>query len=52
MIQYFTLQTFITRTPKLKNKLKMSHNLIDVFNYDSIYLCKENYNKLVDLIIN
>jgi len=52
MMQYFTLQTFITRTPKLKNKFKTTHNLIDVFNHECIYLCKENYNKLVDLIIN
>jgi hypothetical protein len=52
MIQYFTLQTFITRTPKLKNKFKITNNLIDVFNHNFINICKENYNILVDLIIN
>ena len=47
-IKYYSLQTFITRTPKLKEKFIQTNNIIDIKNI----LDELNYKKLLDIIIN
>ena len=47
-IKYYSLQTFLTRTSKLKEKFTQTNNIIDIKNIlDDI-----NYKKLLDIIIN
>jgi hypothetical protein len=47
-IKYYSLQTFITRTPKLKEKFKQTNKIIDIKNI----LDELDYKKLLDIIIN
>jgi hypothetical protein len=47
-IKYYSLQTFLTRTPKLKEKFKQTNNIINIKNI----LDELNYKKLLDIIIN
>ena len=47
-IKYYSLQTFITRTPKLKEKFTQTNNIIDIKNI----LNELDYKKLLDIIIN
>jgi hypothetical protein len=51
VIKYYTLQTFLTRTPKLKKKFLKSNNIINIFDSNSIELCKKNYDRLLEIII-
>jgi hypothetical protein len=47
-IKYYSLQTFLTRTPKLKEKFTQTNNIIDIKNI----LNDVDYKKLLDIIIN
>ena len=47
-IKYYSLQTFLTRTPKLKEKFTQTNNIINIKNI----LDELNYKKLLDIIIN
>ena len=47
-IKYYSLQTFLTRTTKLKEKFTQTNNIIDIKNI----LNELDYKKLLDIIIN
>ena len=47
-IKYYSLQTFLTRTPKLKEKFTQTNNIINIKNI----LDELDYKKLLDIIIN
>jgi hypothetical protein len=51
VIKYYILQTFLTRSLKLKKKFLKSNSIVNIFDSNSIELCKKNYNNLLKIII-
>ena len=52
IIKYYILQTFLTRTPKLKEKFKITNTIINVFdnNNDILKISIQNYENLLKIL--